>query len=93
MVPLQNFATGVLADVIQRQPPSPSRTTFAMDRRGRAGARAHSATATLNGGRAQPYARAMRAGKRGSNAPAPRSWRGMQQLLGRESVVRVEIVS
>ena len=29
MVPLQNFATGVIADVIRRQPPSPARTTFA----------------------------------------------------------------
>jgi predicted nucleic acid-binding Zn ribbon protein len=27
--PLQTFAAGVLADVIRRQPPSPSRTTFA----------------------------------------------------------------
>jgi predicted nucleic acid-binding Zn ribbon protein len=29
MVPLQNFATRVVADVIRRQPPSPARTTFA----------------------------------------------------------------
>ncbi|HET9266993.1 MAG TPA: DciA family protein [Vicinamibacterales bacterium] len=29
MVPLQNFATGVLADVIRRQPSSPARTAFA----------------------------------------------------------------
>jgi hypothetical protein len=29
MVPLQNFATGVLAEIIRRQPPSPSRTSFA----------------------------------------------------------------
>ena len=29
MVPLQNFATGVLAEVIRRQPPSAARTTFA----------------------------------------------------------------
>ena len=29
MIPLQNFASGVLADVIRRQPPSPARTTFA----------------------------------------------------------------
>ncbi|HEU4926081.1 MAG TPA: DciA family protein [Vicinamibacterales bacterium] len=29
MVPLQNFATGVIAEVIRRQPPSPGRTTFA----------------------------------------------------------------
>ena len=29
MVPLQNFATGVLADIIRRQPPSPARTAFA----------------------------------------------------------------
>ena len=29
MVPLQNFAAGVLADVIRRQPSSPARTAFA----------------------------------------------------------------
>jgi hypothetical protein len=29
MVPLQNFATTVLAEVIRRQPPSPERTAFA----------------------------------------------------------------
>lgn len=29
MVPLQSFATGVLADVIRRQPPSAERTAFA----------------------------------------------------------------
>jgi hypothetical protein len=29
MVPLQNFATGVLAEAIRRQPPSPARTALA----------------------------------------------------------------
>jgi predicted nucleic acid-binding Zn ribbon protein len=29
VVPLQNFATGVIAEVIRRQPPSPERTSFA----------------------------------------------------------------
>jgi predicted nucleic acid-binding Zn ribbon protein len=29
MQPFQSFATGVLADVIRRQPASPARTTFA----------------------------------------------------------------
>lgn len=29
MEPFQSFATGVLADVIRRQPPSPARTAFA----------------------------------------------------------------
>jgi hypothetical protein len=29
MVPLQNFSTGVLAEVIRRQPASPARTNFA----------------------------------------------------------------
>ena len=29
MVPLQNFATGVVADVIRRQPPSRERTSLA----------------------------------------------------------------
>jgi predicted nucleic acid-binding Zn ribbon protein len=29
VVPLQNFATGVIAEVIRRQPSSPERTSFA----------------------------------------------------------------
>ena len=29
MLPLQGFATAVVADVIRRQPPSPGKTTFA----------------------------------------------------------------
>jgi hypothetical protein len=29
MIPLQHFATGVLAEVIRRQPSSPARTAFA----------------------------------------------------------------
>ena len=48
MVPLQNFATGVLAEVIQRQPPSPARTTFAWTV-AVGPALARSATATLTG--------------------------------------------
>jgi hypothetical protein len=31
VVPLQSFATGVLADVIRRQPPSSARTAFAWE--------------------------------------------------------------
>jgi len=29
MVPLNSFATGIVADIIRRQPASPARTTFA----------------------------------------------------------------
>lgn len=29
MLPIQQFSTGVLAEVIRRQPPSPARTSFA----------------------------------------------------------------
>ena len=29
MLPIQNFSSGVLAEIIRRQPPSPARTRFA----------------------------------------------------------------
>jgi predicted nucleic acid-binding Zn ribbon protein len=29
MLPIQNFSSGVLAEIIRRQPPSPARTNFA----------------------------------------------------------------
>jgi predicted nucleic acid-binding Zn ribbon protein len=29
MLPIQQFSTGVLAEIIRRQPPSPARTSFA----------------------------------------------------------------
>ena len=48
MVPLQNFAPGVLADVIRRQPPSPARTSFAWTV-AVGPALARSTTATLTG--------------------------------------------
>jgi hypothetical protein len=31
VIPLRNVATGILADVIRRQPPSPARTAFAWE--------------------------------------------------------------
>ena len=91
MVPLQNFATGVLADVIRRQPPSPARTNFAWTV-AVGPALARSATATLNGAVLTVRPRDPRWSKELERARDTILAR-MQQLLGRESVVRMEIVS
>ena len=91
MVPLQNFATGVLADVIRRQPPSPARTNFAWTV-AVGPALARSATATLNGAVLTVRPRDPRWSKELERARDTILAR-MQQLLGRESVMRMEIVS
>jgi hypothetical protein len=31
VIPIQSFATGVLAEIVRRQPPSPARTRFAWE--------------------------------------------------------------
>jgi len=90
MVPLQNFATGVLANVIKRQPPSPARTTFAWTV-AVGPALARSATATLTGRVLTVRPRDPRWAKEVERAGATILAR-MQELLGRESVVRIEIV-
>ena len=90
MVPLQNFATGVLADVIKRQPPSPARTTFAWTV-AVGPALARTATATQNGRVRTLPPRDPRWAKEVERAGATILAR-MQELLGRESVVRIEIV-
>ena len=89
MVPLQNFATGVVAEVIRRQPASPARPTFAWTV-AVGPALARSATVTLTG-----HVLTVR-------APDPR-WAGeieraadtilkrMQHLLGPDGVKRIEI--
>ena len=89
MVPLQNFAPGVLADVIRRQPPSPARTSFAWTV-AVGPALARSTTATLTGAVLTVRARDQRWVKEVERARDTILAR-MQQLLGRENVVRIEI--
>lgn len=91
MVPLQNFATGVLADVIRRQPPSPTRTSFAWTV-AVGPALARSATVTLNGTVLTVRPRDPRWAKEVERARDTILAR-MQQLLGRESVVKMEILT
>ena len=90
-MPLQNFATGVLADVIRRQPPSPSRTALAWTV-AVGPALARSATATMNGTVLTVRPRDPRWAKEVERARDTILAR-MQQLLGRESVVRIEIIT
>ena len=90
MVPLQNFATGVLSDVIRRQPPSPARTSFAWTV-AVGPALARSATATLNGTVLIVRPRDPRWAKEVERARDTILAR-MQQLLGGQSVTKMEIV-
>jgi hypothetical protein len=90
MVPVQSFATGVIAEVIRRQPPSAGRTTFAWTI-AVGPALAKSATVTLTDRvlRVRPRdARWAREIERLSPTILPR----LQHLLGRDSVIKIEIV-
>ena len=89
MVPLQNFATGVLAEVIRRQPPSPARTDFAWSVAVGA-ALARSTSVLLTGGVLTVRARDPRWAKEIERA-ADTILKRMQQLLGANTVVRIEI--
>ena len=90
MVPVQSFATGVIAEVIRRQPPSPGRTTFAWTIAvGPALAKSATVTLTERVLRVRPRdARWATEIERLSPTILPR----LQHLLGRESVVKLEIV-
>jgi hypothetical protein len=90
MVPLQNFATGVLAEIIRRQPPSPARTSFAWTVAvGPALARTTTVTLTDRVLHVAPRdARWAKEIARLSPTILPR----LQQLLGRDNVLRIEIV-
>ena len=89
MVPLQNFATGVLAEIIKRQPPSPARTAFAWSVAvGPALARSTTVALTDRVLQVRPRdARWAAEITRLSPTILPR----LQHLLGRDSVVRIEI--
>ena len=90
MVPLQNFATGVLAEIIRRQPPSPARTSFAWTVAvGPALARTTTVVLTDRVLQVRPRdARWATEIARLSPTILPR----LQQLLGRDNVLRIEIV-
>jgi hypothetical protein len=90
MVPLQSFATGVLADIIRRQPPSPARTTFAWTV-AVGPALARTTTATLTESVLTIRARDPRWAKEVQRAADTILLR-MQHLLGAGSVVKMEIV-
>jgi len=90
-VPLQNFAPGVLGEIIRRQPPSPARTSFAWSV-AVGPALARSTTATLTGAVLTVRTRDPRWVKEVERARDTILTR-MQQLLGRESVLKIEIRS
>ena len=90
MVPLQNFATGVIAEVIRRQPASSGRTTFAWTV-AVGPALARSATVTLTDRILQVRPRDARWATEIQRA-SPTILARLQHLLGRESVIRIEIL-
>lgn len=90
MIPIQNFASGVLAEIVRRQPASKERTAFAWQLAvGPALARA--TTVELASGvlmvRGQD-ARWTREIRRAADTILPR----MQHLLGRDAIARLTIV-
>jgi hypothetical protein len=89
MVPLQKFATGVVAEIIRRQPPSDQRTSFAWTVAvGPALARSTSATLSDRVLRVRTRdPRWAREIERSADTILLR----MQHLMGRESVVKIEI--
>jgi hypothetical protein len=90
MIPLQNFATGVLAEVIRRQPSSPGRTTFAWQLAAGA-ALARASTVELRDGVLMVYPRDQRWTRELERASAivlPR----LQHLLGPGAVTRIRVV-
>ena len=90
-MPLQNFATGVVAEVLRRQPASPGRTTFAWTI-AVGPALARSTTVRLTGEVLTVRARDPRwAGE--IERAADTILKRMQHLLGRESVSRIEVIS
>jgi len=89
MVPLQNFATSVLADIVRRQPPSDARTSFAWNV-AVGPALARSTTVTLSDGVLTVRARDARWAKEVERA-RDTILKRMQHLLGASSVVRMVI--
>ena len=91
MVPLQNFSTGVLAEMIRRQPPSPARTTFAWQV-AVGPALARSTTVTLLDAVLTARARDPRWAMEIERS-ADTILRRLQHLLGPAAVTRIEVSS
>jgi hypothetical protein len=91
MVPLQNFSTAVLAEVIRRQPPSPARTAFAWTV-AVGPALARSTTVSLIDDVLTVRARDPRWAREIERAAGTILVR-MQNLLGKESVLRIDMRS
>ena len=88
MLPIQNFASGVLAEIIRRQAPSPARTNFAWQLAvGPALARA--TVVELDGGVLNVRAVDPR-WLREIERARPRVLAKLQTLLGRDAVTRIE---
>ena len=89
MIPLQHFATGVLAEVIRRQPPSAARTSFAWSL-AVGPALARSTTVELRNGVLTVRPRDRRWGEeitRAAGTILPR----VQHLLGAAAVTRITV--
>ena len=89
MVPLQHFATGVLAEVIRRQPPSPARTAFAWQL-AVGPALARSTTIQLSDGTLTVRARDARWSAEIARA-ADTILARMQHLLGKAAIARIQV--
>jgi hypothetical protein len=90
MIPLQNFASGVLADVIRRQPSSPARTTFAWQLAAGA-ALARSSAVVLQDGILTVRPKDQRWTRELERA-SPTILARLQHLLGPAAVRRIEVV-
>ena len=91
MVPVQDLTVGILAEVIQRQPPSRERTAFAWQLAVGA-ALARLTSVELDGGVLNVRSRDPRWGKEIQRARDTILSR-MQQLMGKTAVTRIEIAS
>ena len=91
MVPLQHFATNVLAEVVRRQPASPARTALAWQIAVGA-ALARSTTVSLDGGVLRVRARDARWAREIERA-ADTILQRVQHLLGPAAVTRLDVVA
>ncbi|MBA2603820.1 MAG: DUF721 domain-containing protein [Acidobacteria bacterium] len=89
MVPLQNFASGVLAAIVQRQPHSPHRTAFAWQL-AVGPALARSSSVELEHGILTVHTRDLRWGREIERA-AGTILRRMQHVLGPAAVTQIRI--
>ena len=91
MLPIQQFASGVIAEIVRRQPPSKERTAFAWQL-AVGPAMARSTTVEVTDGVATVTARDARWGREVSRA-ADTILARMQHLLGSRAVTSVKVAS